>query len=321
MMRNSSLHSRVRLPILILAVLFWFGLRAFTGQNPPNNETKSEFADPAIYLSTGLGPTLVHDRSLPLFLRVNVGNPRADNAQHFTQLQAARSANSSGQSGTARQPRPVETIRLGTAQRPLAALFSFEVRNANGDLEKVTVRPLRDTSFPNASIILSADERPDFLFGLEAGELSKLSPGRYVIRAVLTNDRAESGAWRGRVQSEPLTLDLKNADLTKEQRYKDTLQAGRFYLHDRDYDKMEAQASALLKIEGLSVSAWQLRGDAFVAQNKLDQAEQAYKEAIKIAEKQGQPGVPDPLKEPPQHLYRRLQKVEQLRQGATQNPN
>ena len=255
----------------------------------------------------------MHDRSLPLLLRVRLSNPAGSN---LAQQRAVASLNSKKPAAPSPTPDAREVITLGSSAQPLARFLSFRAKDAKGAEIVLSVRALRGTEFPAGTVILDGTTTADFRYGIDAAELAKLEPGVYALVAILSPPDPAAGGGQGQIESVPLRVELRTGSLSKEQQRVVLLQAGRFYLEDRDYPAMEKQAAALLALDPKSVSAWELRGDAAVVQAKWDEAERSFQEAIKNAEGRSQAHIPASLREPPEYLYERLEEVRKMRAAA-----
>jgi tetratricopeptide (TPR) repeat protein len=307
---------------LIIAWLVAFSVSAFAQTVPSTAAKEERNVDPTIYLGTEHGGPVVHDRALPMLLRVRLGNPVAANIQMQNAV-AAQPLDSDPKRKSAKtetvptfRPSPVPSITLNSSGKMLP--LSFGAWDSTDKPVNVSVRPLRAAAFPSGPVVLDGTANLQFYFGIDEGELTKLAPGKYVLRAVLSRENAARGEWSGRVESAPLPIDLRAGGLSVSEQLIDILQAGRFYLHDRNYAMAEQQAATLLSLDKVSVSAWVLRGDAFVEQGKLDEAEKAFNEALHNAQQHSESTVPRPLREPPDWVYERLEKVRKLRQGSAQ---
>lgn len=300
-----------------LAILAVMSALSVFGEQP-----SSASIDPVIYLGTEHGGAIVHDRTLPLLLRVRLGNPVAANvrlqnqvaSQQPERIEDDKSGNAQSQATPAnRLSSPVPALTIASADA--SSLLSFEIHDASGKPTNLSVRPLPATQVQSGALILDGAENPVFYYGIDEAELSKLPPGKYSVSAVLSRP-AQSGKWSGSVQSGPVTVDLRSGGLSTAERLVDVHQAGRFYLHGHNYPMVEKEAGILLELDKFSVSAWDLRGDAFLDQGKLDDAEKAFREALRNAERGSQSNIPQPLREPPEWLYQKLDKVRKLHQGA-----
>ena len=268
---------------------------------------------PALHLGTEHGGVVVHDRSLPLLLRVRLSNPAGSN---LAQQRAVASLNSKKPAAPSPTPDAREVITFGPSAQPLSRLLSFRAKDAKGAEMILSVRALRGTEFPSGTFSLDGAATADFRYGIDAAELAKLEPGVYAVVAILSQPDPAAGGWQGQIESAPLRVELRTGSLSKEQQRVVLLQTGRFYLEDRDYPAMEKQAAALLALDPKSVSAWELRGDAAVVQAKWDEAERSFQEAIKNAEGRTQAHIPASLREPPEYLYERLEQVRRMRAAA-----
>jgi hypothetical protein len=316
---NKRLVRQTTRPHSVALLFVAFTLSAFAQERSPELIGR---VDPVVYLATEQGGSVVHDRSLPLLLRVRLANPVAANARMQNEVvnapldtdQSQKSASVKPEEpGPRPSPIPIPSLRISSSGEP-KEMIRFSLQRTDGTPINVTVRPLRSTEFPAGALVLDGTSNPQFFYGIDQTALATIAPGRYSIRAILSRKNAAPGEWAGEVQSAPLSIDLRSGELSAAQQIVDVQQAGRFYLHDRDYAMVEKQAAALLQLDKISVSAWELRGDAFLEQGKLDEAEKAFREALRNAELHTQSNIPRPLREPPQWLYQRLDKIRELRQ-------
>ena len=262
------------------------------------------------------GEVVAHDPTLPLL--INAG-PTRYSATYHVRLTNGGSASSSpvatedaARSASGQQTFPI-SFSSSTGDS-FTVVLSFEARDEQGNVEAVNIRPLRSAQELEPSLALEHAAPDLFRFGIDPAELSKLKPGKHSIRPVFSpakSGEAVSSSPTGAVK--PLTIELKPTGLTSEERKIDIQQAARFYLRDRDYAKAEKLVEAARNLDGLSVGAWEMRGETFLAQNKLPQAEEAFKTALANSRMVKHPGLSAPREEGPEQISKYLEKVQALK--------
>ncbi len=256
--------------------------------------------------------TIAHDPALPLII---YAGPIAYDSAYRVQLinsepiAAARSAGttSSPRSG----PRPLFPINFRSEKNgEYSVRLSFEVRDEKGNIQNIAIRPLRSAQELEPSLALEHVPSGLFRFGIDASEFAKMKQGKYSIRVVFLSDKTdEVVSSPGFGSTKPITVELKAVDLTGDQRKVDLQQAARFYLRDRNYAKAEKLSDAARTLDGLSTGAWEIRGEALLAQNRMREAEEAFENALQNLKIAGHPGLRPPVEESAEHISKYLTKT------------
>jgi len=259
--------------------------------------------------------TIAHDPALPLLI---YAGPIAYSSSYRAQLVNAESIAAARSAGATPSPGPGSRTSFPikfTSEKngEYSVRLSFEIRDENGNVPDIAIRPLR--SAKELEPLLALEHVPSglFRFGIDASEFAKLKPAKYSIRVVLLSDKTDKVVSSpGFGKERPLTIELKTTGLTSDQQKIDLQQAARFYLRDRDYAKAEKLSDAARALDGLSVGAWEVRGEALLAQNRSREAEEAFKKALQNVKLASHPGLRPPVEESAEHISKYLEKI-----GAT----
>jgi hypothetical protein len=259
---------------------------------------------PVAQAAYGGGVPIAHDPSLPLLI---YAGPFA-----YSLSYQARLVNP--ESGATTDSKPSSISFSSDKEEAFSVVLSFEVRDEAGNIEQIAIRPLRSAQDLEPPLALEHLPPQLFHFGIDAAELAKLKSGIHFIRAVFSAEQgADTGSAAAATQTTPLTVELKSSGLTSEQRKIDLQQAARFYLRDRDYAKAEALADRARALDARSVGAWELRGEALLAQNRLPQAEEAFKTALRHTKGGSRLSVSSPGEESADRISKYLEKLRALR--------
>jgi hypothetical protein len=233
-------------------------------------------------------------RQRPLLLEVSISNPVAANSQaRDVVAQSARAALTAGGRLASMAPAerqalealladvPTPSVVLGSADRPVWSLVTFEVRDDAGTVVTWPIRPLASARDLTGAVTLSAGPAAVMAFGMDAADFRNVSSGRYHVRAQLVTD-TESGMWRGHTASDDLTIDVVDAPRDGSPAAVTRLDylEGQYDIVDRHFDEALACADRILARDSSSLWGLVLRGDGFFAQNRLDDAERAYLDAL-----------------------------------------
>ena len=269
---------------------------------PPMAIAETEYGD----------ETIAHDPALPLII---YAGPIAYDSSYRVQLinsgaiAAARSAGATSSPGSG--PRPLFPINFRSEKDgEYSVRLSFEVRDEKGNIQNIAIRPLQSAKELEPSLALEHVPSGLFRFGIDASEFARLKQGKYSIRVVFLSDKTdEVVSSPGFGPTKPITVELKAVDLTGDQRKVDLQQAARFYLRDRNYAKAEKLSDAARTLDGLSTGAWEIRGEALLAQNRMREAEEAFKNALQNLKIAGHPGLRPPVEESAEHISKYLKKI------------
>src|SRR5947209_451389 len=161
----------LKIPFNAVFILL-IGLPLFaSGQKNPLSPGPANQISPVIYLGTEHGGAVVHDRSLPLLLRVRLGNPIAANIQMQNALAAgagdadrANEDKKAEPTATANNsPSPVPKITVPSSGNSLP--LYFDLRDSAGQTVNLPVRALRATDLP-AMLVLDGTNNPQFYYGI-----------------------------------------------------------------------------------------------------------------------------------------------------------
>ena len=255
--------------------------------------------------------TIAHDPALPLLI---YAGPFAYSSSYRIQLvnaepRSAVATPSPGSGSRASFPIKFSSEKDGE----YSVRLSFQIRDENGNIPDIAIRPLRSAQALEPPLALEHVPSGLFRFGIDVSEFARLKPGKYSIRVVFLSDKNDAVVSSpGFGKERPLTIELKTTGLTSDQRKIDVQQAARFYLRDRDYAKAEKLSDAARALDGLSVGAWEVRGEALLAQNRSREAEEAFKKALQNVKFASHPGLRPPVEESAEHISKYLKKI-----GAT----
>lgn len=260
----------------------------------------------------------------PVWLEVSMSNPVAANnelanlahrnlQQEYKKGPAKVSPEELKELAESTGQQPVSTIQLGSKTAPISHLISFTVTNAASKTFSVPIRPLTSTVTSAPNIALDGRTSVRLLYALDPPSLAQLPPGTYLVQATL-NTLNQPDMWQGKASSNAIRLTVTGTSKVSQDTEQNDYIAGRFYLLDRQYNRVEEVAVHLLAANPKSISAWELRGDAAYAQGQLTKAEEAYRQALQLHALQAQDKkaglLPERMRtEPPLYLWTRLAQV------------
>ena len=274
--------------------------------------------DVALQISDNDGEELTVYQGTPLVFSITLGNQRAmsavlqnrANELHRSSLEArvARGEISRQQAdhvlATLRQ-REIPVIRLGQENAAWPQFLHFVLRQSDGK-EEPLAWPLQLAKPPSTnSVTLDEKTTPQLAYFLEPPAAAQLPAGSFEVAAVLEvkNDGAlPSGAWRGRVESEPVKLTIlpRPAHLTPAQEETLKLQFAYYYQAASDLGHALQSAQEALGAVPNSIPAQILVGQVKEAQGDPQGALESYQ----TAETQFYIQHPDSY-EPPTYLIRK----------------
>ncbi|MBI4533323.1 MAG: hypothetical protein HY711_05180, partial [Candidatus Melainabacteria bacterium] len=255
-------------------------------------------AVPYMHLSSRSQTTISSDGQQPVWLEISLSNPTAANMQLANlAYQKVHQESKKGQNTVSPEElkelaesagqQPVPTIQLGSKATPVSRFITFDVTDASFKSISLLVRPLASTLTSATSITLDGKTSVRLLYTLDPLSLSKLPQGTYLVQATL-NTLTQPDMWQGKVSSNAITLTLTGKSSLPNNTEQNDYIAGRFYLLDQQYKRVEEVAVRLLARNPKSISAWELRGDAAYAQGQLAKAAQAYRQALKLHAEQAE---------------------------------
>lgn len=299
----------------------------------PRANAKSQLPpvpDVALQISDNDGDELTVYQGTPLVFSITLGNQRAMSAvlqnranDHYrTSLEAkVASGKISRQQAdhvlaTLRQ-REIPVIRLGQENAAWPQFLHFVLRQSDGK-EEPLAWPLQLAKPPSTnSVTLDEKTTPQLAYLLEPLAAAQLPAGNFEVVAVLEvkDDGAlPSGAWRGRVESEPVKLTILPRPAHLAPAEEETLNLQFAYYYQAASDLAHALQSAQ---EALGAVPNSIPAQILVAQVKEAQGDlQGALESYQTAETQFYIQHPDSY-EPPAYLIR---KSMELRKNLKSNP-
>lgn len=242
----------------------------------------------------------IQSKDAPLLLNLTIGNPTANSIEkenqrnreileQYSQTEEYKTLSEVELEKLSEQYPALEVpqINIGSATVPLIDLFDFQVRNAQGDVVVLNVRPLANNDLNARSVDLNSEETPYYQFVIESFTLQALPLGEYFIVAVL-DSRAHDDMWNGIAFSNTVIISI--VDQESEKLDSDTKhQLNSYYLiNDEQYEAAEIHALAWTEEHPDSVDAWAQLGEALYGQGKSDDALIALEAALqKFREKYG----------------------------------
>lgn len=301
----------------VLVSLVFFQGRLIAAEEPA--------AAPSLSLESFGRRIFVHDAQEPLLLTVVISNPRAANQEQanerikkekalYEQKEWLKNLSEEEKKHIEEtwEPREAPAVKLGGNKKPLADLLTFRVNHAQGAEVALRIRLLPTKSRLPVEVNLGGSDTLILSYGIETEEWDKIQEGQYQIQAIL-NTENEEGMWRGKVVSTPLEITLKRRlgfVSPNEANWRDYF-SGKFYLLDRQYEKVEPYARQMFFRDHDSIEAWILRGDALDGQEKYEGAEKAFEEAIRIFRKHHP--ILRGAQELPEYSIDRLQEIRRKR--------
>lgn len=289
----------------------------------------TDAATPQLTLRAYWHDALMHDKRKPLLLTLVISNDAAydielrnhearllkhyydkmgqsqnrDQIQTFTPEQASYIAKVTRQE-------TVPLLKLGSPNKNSADFVSFLYQRADGTPAHLSVRQLKQSTAQPGVITLDANTNSiDLFFGVEPQELQKLEEGTYKIKASLSI-KGEKDSWNGDVESNEVSVDLKNGPPDAETA-KTLYHYGRYYLLDADYAKADEIAEQLRTADVDSISACELHGDAALGRRDALEARKWFERGIALYQAKWKATTlpPNKILEPPTYMQTRLEEA------------
>lgn len=177
--------------------------------------------------------------------------------------------------------REVPRVVLGSSITSLESLINFQVRDQQGDVVDLNIRPLAANESKAGSIELNAHDSHYYRFVVASEDLRRVPAGIYYIAAGI-DTRNEQGMWQGWTFSKTLTVKLvKQAgspDWAVSEARAQLLST--YLIEDRQFPEAEVHARAWLERHPDSVDAWAQLGESLYGQRKHQAALDAFIMAI-----------------------------------------
>lgn len=282
-------------------------------------------APPTVALATAAGESLAtHVRDEPLLLYVSIYNGLAGpltnrNARNQRFLERYRESEEFRTLPAATQqeivsrfaPVDIPTIRLGSDAAPLTELVEIQIAGADGRWTALPARSLAANAEVPAAVELAGDAPVRLAFGIGAETLAGLATGEHTLRAIV-DSRDRAGMWQGVAPSRPITLNLIDRD-PSEADADSSLRSfllGRYHLADYEYERAAAIADDMLSRDPSFVGGWLIRGDALAGQERLEEALEAFRQALRLYYQPATEEPPGP-REHPEYTARRIYELGQ----------
>jgi len=183
----------------------------------------------------------------------------------------------------------VPSAQVGEKGHALTTEISISAVDSGRKPVALTSHPLKENDAAE-TIILDGTNSVHLLFGIDKETLSGIKPGAYTLQASFKSATIPT--------SEPLKIEIEKATKSEAFSVAENYRAGRYYILNHEYERVEPYAAALLS--QAPVMAWELRGDSFLGLNKPREAVTAFKNALTEYDKRASNN------EPPEYILARL---------------
>ena len=180
---------------------------------------------------------------------------------------------------SANRKKEVRSLQLGDESNKPEAFLRIVLLSPGGIDQPATwtmkVLPTRE----KLPVVLDGESTAQLDYAVNPDAASSIAAGDYRVRAILEvppSANLPASAWRGRAESEPVTIKILEAALTPSDKEKMELDFAEYFYATGDFAASQERALKVTAANPKSIAAWTIVGDTREHQNDLKGALAAY---------------------------------------------